>query len=156
MSTDGPAGRILIVDDQVSNIRLLEFTLRRGGYVNFASTTDPTQVAALHLENPYDLILLDLQMPGMTGFEVMKQLREAEGTDRVGILVISADPALMVAALEAGGDGFLSKPFVLTDLLNRVERLLAKDDAKNLVEPKPLAPEEPRPLPALPEPKNAR
>ncbi|HXI11836.1 MAG TPA: response regulator [Thermoanaerobaculia bacterium] len=136
MSTDGPAGRILIVDDQVSNIRLLEFTLRRAGYVDFASTTEPTEVAALQLENRYDLILLDLQMPGMTGFEVMQQLRNAEGPGRVSILVISADPALRLAALEAGCDGFLSKPFVITELLERVQFFLAKAGVRKSEKPK--------------------
>jgi len=118
--------KILIVDDQVSNVRLLELALRRGGYVDVASTTDPTQVATLHLDAHYDLILLDLQMPGMTGFQVMQQLREAEGgTPRVAILVISADPALRLAALEAGANDFLSKPFLLTDVMDRVQTLVA-------------------------------
>ena len=134
LSPDGPGVRILIVDDQVSNVRLLELALRRGGYVDVASTTDPTQVAALHLENHYDLILLDLQMPEMTGFQVMQQLREAEGTPRVAILVISADPALKLAALEAGANGFLSKPFLLPDVLERIQLLLAKAGAEKIEE----------------------
>ncbi len=156
LSTDGPVVRILIVDDQVSNVRLLEHTLRRGGYVDVASTTDPKQVAALHRENHYDLILMDLQMPEMSGFQVMQQLRENEGTHRVAILDISADPALMLAALEAGGDSFLSKPFLLTDVLERVQLLLAKAGAQKSEEPKPLGSDEHRPLAERPEPKNAR
>ena len=126
LSTDVPVVRILIVDDQVSNVRLLELALRRGGYADVASTTDPKQVATLHLENHFDLILLDLQMPEMTGFQVMQQLREAEQPPRVAILVISADPALRLAALEAGANDFLSKPFRLPDVLARVQLLLAK------------------------------
>lgn len=125
---DRPASRILIVDDQISNVKLLEFTLRRGGYVEVASTTDPTQVAALHKENPYDLILLDLQMPVMSGFQVMQVLRADEGARRVGILVISADPALALAALEGGADNFLSKPYLLADVLDRVQLLLPRSD----------------------------
>lgn len=108
----------------MSNVRLLELALRRGGYVAVSSTTDPTRVAAMHLNEHYDLILLDLQMPGMTGFQVMQQLREAEGTHRVAILVISADPALKLAALEAGANDFLSKPFRLTDVMDRVQTLM--------------------------------
>lgn len=126
LSTDGAAGRILIVDDQVSNVRLLELALRRGGYADVASTTDPKQVAPLHLANRYDLILLDLQMPEMSGFQVMEKLRKGEGAHRVAILVISADPALMVAALEGGANSFLSKPFVLAAVLERVQLLLQK------------------------------
>lgn len=122
LSTDAP--RILIVDDQPSNVRLLEHTLRRGGYAEVASTVDPQQVEALHREHAYDLIVLDLQMPRMNGFQVMERLRGLEGGDRVAILVMSADPSLMVAALEGGGDSFLSKPFVLADVLARVQLML--------------------------------
>lgn len=111
------------MDDQPWNVRLLEHTLRRGGYTEISSTNDPRAVAALHLENRYALILLDLQMPGMNGFEVMKQLRAMEG-DHVPILVISADPSQMVVALEGGGDSFLSKPFVLAEVLSRVGKML--------------------------------
>jgi CheY-like chemotaxis protein len=70
---DRPSPRILIVDDQLSNVRLLEHTLRRAGYLDLTSTTDPRTVAALHLEHRYDLILLDLQMPDLNGFQVMQQ-----------------------------------------------------------------------------------
>jgi putative two-component system response regulator len=122
-STDGPF-RILIVDDTSSNVRLLEFTLRRGGYEDVASTMDPTKAVAMHVENPFDLILLDLQMPKMSGYEVMKQLRALDGGHRVGILVMSADPAAMVSALEGGANSFLSKPFVLGDVLTRVQTML--------------------------------
>ncbi|HYK03126.1 MAG TPA: response regulator [Thermoanaerobaculia bacterium] len=125
-STDLLAARILIVDDQSSNVRLLEHTLRRGGYADISSTTDPRTVGPMHLENRYDLILLDLQMPVMNGFEVMHQLRGMEGGSRVAILVISADPSHMLAALEAGGSSFLSKPFKLPDVLERVGVMLEK------------------------------
>lgn len=124
-TTDHFGARILIVDDQPWNVRLLEHTLRRGGYVEIATTNDPRAVVAMHLENRYELILLDLQMPGMSGFEVMKQLRGMEG-DRVPILVISADPSQMVTALEGGGNSFLSKPFVLAEVLARVALMLKK------------------------------
>lgn len=132
LSIDGPVVRILIVDDQSSNVRLLEHTLRRGGYADVASTTDSTQVTALHLQNHYDLILLDLQMPLMNGFQVMEQLREVAGAHRPVILVISADPGLMVTALEAGANSFLTKPFVLNEVLERVRILLAKAAVPNV------------------------
>jgi CheY-like chemotaxis protein len=125
-STEAPVPRILIVDDQPSNVRLLEHTLRRGGYADVSSTTDPRAVAAMQAEHRYDVILLDLQMPEMNGFEVMKQLRGMEGGGRVAILVISADPSHMLAALEAGGSSFLSKPFKLPEVLERVGVMLAK------------------------------
>jgi CheY-like chemotaxis protein len=133
-STDALPPRILIVDDQASNVRLLEHTLRRGGYVDVASTTDPRTVAAMHLEHRYDVILLDLQMPEMNGFEVMHELRAMECGTRVAILVISADPSHMLAALEAGGSSFLSKPFKLPDVLERVRVMLEKMGAARGIE----------------------
>ena len=124
MATDTFSARILIVDDQDSNVRLLEFALRRGGYVAVTSTSDPLEVCALHRQNHYDLILLDLQMPRMSGFEVMEGLANE---DKVAVLVLSADPTQRVPALEAGARGFLSKPFVLADVLTRVHLLLRGD-----------------------------
>ncbi len=122
-STDAFGARILIVDDQESNVRLLEFTLRRGGYVAVASTTDPLEVCALHRQNRYDLILLDLQMPRMNGFEVLEGLTNEVP---VSVLVISADPAQKARAVAAGAKGFLSKPFVLTEVLARVHLMLSR------------------------------
>ena len=122
--TDPFGARILIVDDTESNVRLLEFTLRRAGYVAVSSATEPRQVTALHRQNRYDLILLDLQMPRMNGFQVMAALSEIEEVKSPAVLVLSADPSQMLAALAAGATDFLSKPFELTELLLRVRRLL--------------------------------
>ena len=124
-STERHVPRILIVDDQSSNVRLLAETLRRAGYLEVASTIDPREVAALHLRERYDLILLDLQMPGMDGFAVMAALAEIRRANPVAILVISAEPRQMRAALEAGADSFLAKPFRLPDVVGRVELMLA-------------------------------
>ena len=66
---------LLIVDDQESNVRLLEQLLSDAGYARVATTMNPQEVCALHRKNRYDLILLDLQMPGMDGFQVMEGLR---------------------------------------------------------------------------------
>jgi DNA-binding response OmpR family regulator len=137
-STDVFSARILIVDDQESNVRLLEYALRRGGYVAVASTTDPLEVCALHGQNRYDLILLDLQMPRLNGFEVMEGLGKVEGEERVAVLVLTADPSQMVRALEAGARGFLSKPFVLTEVLQRVHLMLEKTVSREIEEPEPL------------------
>ena len=125
-SLDVLGARILIVDDQQSNLRLLEYALRRAGYVGVASTSEPTQVCALQGLNDYDLIILDLQMPQMSGFQVMEELRKIESGERAVILVLSADPAQMVRSLEAGAAGFLSKPFVLAEVVRRVDEMLQK------------------------------
>lgn len=117
-------GAILIVDDQPSNVRLLEYTLRRGGFDSVASTTDPRAVAALHRDHHYDLILLDLVMPGMDGFQVMEELAAIEEGDDLPVLVMSADPRHQVRAIQAGARDFISKPFVLTEVVTRVSSLL--------------------------------
>ena len=122
--TDHPGARILIVDDQPSNVRLLEHTLRRAGFTDVTSTMKPVDVAALHAQNHYALILLDLQMPGLDGFGVMKQLREVHSD--AAILVISADPSQKPAALAAGANLFLNKPFLLEDVVARVQELLGR------------------------------
>jgi CheY-like chemotaxis protein len=116
--------RILIVDDQQSNVRLLEYTLRRGGFASITSTTDPRAVIALHRDHHYDLILLDLVMPGMDGFQVMEGLAEIEKGGELPVLVMSADPRHEARAMQAGARDFISKPFVLTEVLARVSSLL--------------------------------
>jgi Response regulators consisting of a CheY-like receiver domain and a winged-helix DNA-binding domain len=78
-SSDILHGKVLIVDDQEANVLLLERMLRGAGYVSITSTMDPGEVCELHLKNRYDLILLDLQMPGMDGFQVMESLKEIRG-----------------------------------------------------------------------------
>ncbi len=119
-----PGPRILIVDDQPSNVRLLEHTLRRAGYAEVMSTTEPRQVTGLHLEHDYDLILLDLQMPAMNGMEVIAQLQQIRAAHPVSILVLSADGTQTDAALTGGADSFLGKPFRLPEVVERVELML--------------------------------
>ncbi len=125
-SLDVLRARILVVDDQQANLRLLEYALRRAGYVGVASTSEPMQVCAMHGLNDYDLIILDLQMPGMNGFQVMEALTKVESGEQAVILVLSADPAQMMPALTAGAAGFLSKPFVLAEVVRRVDEMLQK------------------------------
>ena len=83
---------VLIVDDQEVNISLLEQMLREAGYTSIASTMNPTEVCALHRKNRYDLILLDLQMPGMDGFQVIEALKTNEADAYLPVLVITAEP----------------------------------------------------------------
>jgi DNA-binding response OmpR family regulator len=134
-----PSGpRILIVDDQRSNVRLLEQTLRRAGYGDVTSTTEPREVGALHLQNAYDLILLDLQMPEMTGFEVMSELQESKEAHPVAILVLSADSTQTPAVYAAGADSFMGKPFRLPDVVERVQLMLkSAAGAADVQEPAP-------------------
>ena len=115
---------ILIVDDQEPNVLLLERMLRGAGYVSIQSTTDPKEVCELHRKNRYDLILLDLQMPGMDGFEVMESLKEIEMGGYLPVLVITAQPDHKLRALHAGAKDFVSKPFDLAEVLMRVRNML--------------------------------
>lgn len=115
---------ILVVDDQEANVLLLEGMLRIAGYLSIESTTDPRAVCELHRKNRYSLILLDLQMPGMDGFEVMEGLKEIEQDGYLPVLVITAQPAHKLRALEAGAKDFVSKPFDLAELRARVHNIL--------------------------------
>ena len=123
-STDILHGKILIVDDQKANILLLEQMLRGAGYVSVTSTMDSDKVCELHLINRYDLILLDLQMPGMDGFQVMENLKEIETGGYLPVLVITAQPDHKLRALKAGAKDFVSKPFDLAEVLIRVYNML--------------------------------
>src|ERR1043166_574936 len=114
----------LIVDDKEANVLLLEQLLRGAGYARIASTMDPRAVCALHRDNHYDLILLDLQMPGMDGFAVMEDLKAIEPDGYIPVLAITAQPDHKRRALEAGAKDFVSKPFDLAEVLLRVHNLL--------------------------------
>ena len=116
--------RILVVDDQEANVRLLEGMLRIAGYASIESTMDPREVCELHRKNRYSLILLDLQMPGMDGFQVMDGLKEIEEDGYLPVLVITVQPAHKLRALEAGAKDFVSKPFDLAELRARVHNIL--------------------------------
>src|SRR6202451_3955135 len=116
--------RILIVDDQEANVRLLEGMLRIAGYTSVDSTTDPNEVCELHRRNRYSLILLDLQMPIMDGFQVMAGLKEIEQDGYLPVLVITAQPEHKLRALEAGAKDFVSKPFDFAELRARVHNIL--------------------------------
>ncbi|OYY57582.1 MAG: hypothetical protein B7Y50_14960 [Hydrogenophilales bacterium 28-61-11] len=116
--------RILIVDDQDTNVMLLEQILSGAGYRAVTSTTDPHAVCALHRDNDYDLILLDLQMPGMDGFKVMEGLKAIEADGYLPVLVITAQPGHKLRALQAGARDFISKPFDLLELRTRIHNML--------------------------------
>jgi len=123
-SADILNARILIVDDKEANVRLLEGMLRVAGYSSVESTTDPNQVCELYRRNRYGLILLDMQMPGLDGFEVMEGLKEIEGDGYLPVLVITAQPAHKLRALQAGAKDFVGKPFDMAELQARVRNIL--------------------------------
>jgi PAS domain S-box-containing protein len=115
---------ILIVDDQQANVQLLEQMLGDAGYRCITSTRDPHAVCALHRDTRYDLILLDLQMPEMDGFQVMESLKENVADDYLPVLVITAQPDHKLRALQAGAKDFISKPFDLLEAKTRIHNML--------------------------------
>lgn len=122
--TDILNARILIVDDQLANVTLLETMLQDVGYTGITTTTNPSAVCAMHRENAYDLILLDLQMPVMDGFAVMEALNAENTVGYVPVLVITAQPAHKLRALKAGAKDFISKPFDLVEAKTRIHNML--------------------------------
>ena len=115
---------ILIVDDQESNVCLLEQLLSDAGYIHVTSTMNPQEVCALHEKNHYDLILLDLQMPIMDGFEVMEGLKINAEDSYLPVIVLTAQPAHKLRALQTGAKDFISKPFDLLEVKTRIYNML--------------------------------
>ncbi len=121
---DTLSAQILIVDDQESNVMLLEQLLAEAGYSRVTSTMDPQEVCALHRKNHYDLILLDLQMPVQDGFQVMESLKTNPDDDYLPVIVLTAQPGHKLRALQAGAKDFISKPFDLVEAKLRIHNML--------------------------------
>jgi putative two-component system response regulator len=118
--------RILIVDDQPANLLLLEKMLKLEGYANLTVLSDPRQVEPAYRQQPFDLILLDLNMPHLDGFQVMARLQQIEQHSYLPILVLTAqsDSATKLRALEAGAKDFVSKPFDRVEVMSRIRNML--------------------------------
>lgn len=116
--------RILIVDDKETNVILLMQLLTEDGYTHVSSTTNPLEACLLHRRNHYDLILLDLQMPGMDGFEVMAGLKADDPEGYLPVLVLTAEPGHKLRALQSGAKDFISKPFDLVEVRTRIHNML--------------------------------
>ncbi len=118
--------KILIVDDEPGNVLLLEQMMIQEGYDSLHSTSDPTQSLELFNEVQPDLVLLDLNMPRMDGFEVMEQLKIVDPESLVPVLVLTAlkDEESKLRALRSGAKDFLGKPFDLTEANLRIKNLL--------------------------------
>ena len=116
--------RILIVDDQDANLRMLKRLLGDAGYQHVTATSQPTEVCALHRQHDYDLILLDLQMPGMDGFQVIDGLKTNSTDPYLPVIVLTAQPGHKLRALKAGAKDFISKPLDLAEVLMRIRNML--------------------------------
>ena len=119
--------RILIVDDEEAGARVMERMLAKAGYTRITSTTDPRRVATLYREINPDLIILDLMMPHLNGYQVMDLLSEEIGPETyLPILVITADldNATRLRSLLAGAKDFLNKPIDPVEAMLRIRILL--------------------------------
>jgi putative two-component system response regulator len=118
---------ILVVDDQPTNVRLLEKLLGKWGFGSVTGLTDPSRVADLVRSAPPDLVMLDLHMPGLSGLDVMRLLEPvSDPSTPVPILVLTADSTVETKrqALAAGASDFLTKPFDSEEVRLRVSNLL--------------------------------
>lgn len=118
--------RILIVDDTPANVALLEMILGVAGYRNVRGLTDSRRVLDSYREEGFDLLLLDIRMPYMDGFEVMAQLAAAHDEGYLPILVLTAqtDRDTRLRALQSGAKDFVTKPFDQAEVLNRIGNML--------------------------------
>lgn len=115
-----------MVDDESSNIMVLETALKQAKYTSITSTTDSREAALLYQKLRPDLVLLDLRMPHLDGFEVIEQIKHIEADSYAPILVLTAesDPAIRLKALQVGARDFLSKPLDLSEVLCRIRNIL--------------------------------
>jgi sigma-B regulation protein RsbU (phosphoserine phosphatase) len=131
-----PRSKILIVDDDLINIRVLEIPLRAQGYTVLKATSGQEALEQIEVSEP-DLILLDIQMPQMDGFEVCRRIRENEETQFVPIVMVTAlkEAEDRIKSIEVGADDFISKPVDYHEVLARVGSLLRikqyRDDLKH-------------------------
>lgn len=118
--------KILIVDDNPTNVALLEAVLEEEEYHQVYATTDPYQVMPLYREHDFDLILLDIRMPGLSGLDILKQFAQVVRDDFLPIIVLTAqtDQDTRQQALAAGAKDFITKPFADWEVLLRIQNTL--------------------------------
>ena len=112
--------KILIVEDEQNIVDILSFNLEREGYDTIEAYDGPTGLKLALEENP-DLILLDLMLPGMDGFDVCRQIRRAGHATPILMLTAREEEADKVLGLELGADDYITKPFSMRELLARVK-----------------------------------
>ncbi len=122
--------QILVADDDINNVKLASFLLEEAGY-RVIKAHDGQKVLALIENQQPDLVLLDVSMPGMNGFEVCQQIRRASD---VPIIFLTAHSQLSdrIKGLQIGGDDYLIKPFEPSELLARIEAVLRRSNSESL------------------------
>ncbi len=115
--------RILAVDDDPDLQKMLDSIFRRAGYLHIRTASSGPEALRMLKEEPSDFIILDVRMPGMDGFAVLREIRR---TSRIPVLMLTArgEAEDRIAGLESGADDYLAKPFLPRELLLRVQAIL--------------------------------
>jgi DNA-binding response OmpR family regulator len=131
---------ILIIDDELTTLKLVKMVLQRAGYRIITATNGSEGLRKVEECDP-DLVLLDLVLPGLDGFQVCRELRQNPKTLKLPVIIFSGlnRPAEQRLAFEVGGDDFLTKPIRLADLLDKVRSALyfTESSPKTAVHPSP-------------------
>ena len=127
--------KILVVDDDLELLRLIAFALRQAGYLIVEAQDGPSALEAFERERP-DLAILDVNMPRLNGFDVLKRIRAGGSTSPVMMLTVRSAEEDQVRGLDLGADDYLAKPFSPRTLLARVRALLRRTGVER---PAPLA-----------------
>lgn len=124
--------KILVVDDEPDIVELVSYNLKKDGFV-VASAADGEEALSLIKKNRYDLIILDLMLPGIQGVDLCRMIRSNAATERLPIIMLTAkaDESDRVLGLEMGADDYLSKPFSTRELIARVRAVLRRSSEKN-------------------------
>src|SRR5215207_5695946 len=134
------AEKILVVDDDLDSLKLIGLMLQRNGYEVIAANAGNQALARATSDHP-DLIILDVMMPDMNGYEVSRRLRKNPNTQNIPIIMFTAKTLIddKVAGFEAGADDYLTKPTHPAELASRVKAILARTPTQSRPESKPSA-----------------
>ena len=127
--------KVLIVEDEQNIVDILSFNLSRDGYDTLEAYDGPTGLQLALEQNP-DLVLLDLMLPGMDGFDVCKKIRESGSAIPIIMLTAREEETDKVLGLELGADDYITKPFSMRELLARVKANIRRVSMKSTVEEK--------------------
>jgi DNA-binding response OmpR family regulator len=121
--------RILVVDDSATNIVLLEAILNGQGY-NIETAQSVKEAYQIIKKETVDLILLDLLMPRVSGFDFLKEIKSSESTKEIPVIIVSAvaDPENRKKSLELGAMDFINKPIDIQNFIGRIEAILKKKE----------------------------
>ncbi len=130
------APRVLIIDDDQDLLRLVALLLRRINAESIQAKDGLSGLAAFEAEQKPDLVILDLMLPDVDGFEVLQRIRAKPDYNHIPVLILSAkaDPTTIRQGLDRGADGYVTKPYIANSLLERVRSLLNADRNQPITE----------------------